>query len=505
MTTSRTPRITFALGAVVGMLFAGVGLGLVADGPSLQPTVVGGPLSPSATTPEGAPTADGAATPGSVAVGGTAGASSGAGGRGAASAGARGGAGATPGVAGADGAEVTGDRGVTEDTINLAILLADTGGAAAFGIEGNIGDNKLAFEGYVKEINEAGGLNGRTINAEFITYDPFNYDTLYTACTQATEDFESFSVIDLAVYYGPAILCITEQHATPFMTYTGEPDEWYQRSNGLFWGVGISKSRMMRIFANELDRMGILKEHNIGILGTEFPTDRLAIEGHLLPTLDAMGYEYTYFRASQDIATSQAQMPVAVQTMQQAGVDRMILLLNLLGNPVFVQQAEKRLFFPQYLVTDIACGTCDAATATMPESFDGAIGISTSVQGDARLGRPQPAYDAECLRRHEANTGQRVEYGHPADPNYTAAFICTLMDRWADGVRRAGADLTRATWSAAMGATGGFDAVGSLGGSWGPGKHDAPDFIRTVNWYYEHEGERCLCFLPVDEARRATE
>lgn len=503
MSPPRAPRISFAMGVVVGLLFAGVGMGFVADGEApAQPSLSAGSglhpsgeASGSAASDDGLPAAAGEQTGGqgsdTTTAGGPAGTAD------------VGPGGAGPGQPAARAAAP--DRGVSADTINLAVLLADTGGAAAFGVDSNIGDNRLAFEGYIKEINDAGGLNGRKVNPKFITYDPFNYDTLYTACTQATEDFESFSVIDLAVYYGPAILCITEQHTTPFLTYEGEPDEWYERSKGLFWGTGISKSRMMRIFAKELDRMGILKEHKIGILGTEFPTDRMAIEGHLLPALDAMGYKYTYFRASQDIATVQAQMPVAVQTMQQAGVDRMILLLNLLGNPIFVQQAEKRFYFPQYLVTDIACGTCDAATETMPESFDGAIGISTSVVGDLVLGRPQPAYDAECLRRHEANTGQRVEYEDPPDPNYTAALICTLMDRWADGVRRARPNLSRATWSAAMAATGEFPAVGTLGSSWGPGKHDSPDFIRTVNWHYNYEGAQCLCFIPVDDARRAPE
>ncbi|MGA0195496.1 MAG: hypothetical protein ACO3LJ_08830, partial [Ilumatobacteraceae bacterium] len=78
------------------------------------------------------------------------------------------------------------DVGVTADTITIAAAVADLEAVRAVGI--SIPDTLTTehlfdrYQVFVDDINEAGGINGRTINLIQITWNPIDQSSFDTLC-----------------------------------------------------------------------------------------------------------------------------------------------------------------------------------------------------------------------------------------------------------------------------------------------------------------------------------
>lgn len=393
------------------------------------------------------------------------------------------------------------DVGITDDQIRVGVLLADLGGLGDAGFAVSLGDEKAIYDAYFREINDAGGIAGRSVVPTYITFDPLDEDDMRRACLVATEDVKVFATFNLVGFYGAAVLCITQEHATPHFTYSGEPREWHRRSGQNFVSFAMAKDRILANLAYELDRTGLLEDAVIGTVEGSLPAARLATAG-FVDTARSLGYEIEVrAELSSDLAESQAQIPVAVQQMQAAGVTHVVLMNNFVNSTLFVQQAEKRLFFPQYFHSDHANGSADGATNQMPESYDGAVAATATTVGQSRVGVPQPAVEADCEKRLEANGGPDITYGNPDDDNYSAVLHCTMIDTFATALRAAGDVLTRPAMTSKIAQRGPFSAGGLLAAAFRPDKFDAADAVRLVQWNYEREGARCRCWIPLNEPR----
>ncbi len=399
---------------------------------------------------------------------------------------------------GSGGAALTAsDVGVTPDSVNLSVFIADLGEVAKLGFQLDSGDQAAAFNGFVKETNDAGGINGRQLKINYIKFDPLNQDDMRRACITATENEKAFATMNLAGFYGAAILCVTEEHGTPYATaLQHEPVEWYRRSKGLMVSYLPNKDRILRQMVADLDGLDLLKGRKIGVVDSAFTADKLSSETALLPALAARGYTVVHRSTIPEAADqAAAAISVEIEQMRSKGVDTILFAVNFLVEQVWVQQATNRSYNPRYHVSDMGGGATDAGTNQMPASYDGTIGFTSLRTGDDRAGIPEHPGSAPCRKRWSEATKQPMERTTPNSANVIGA--CILMTDFVRAARAIGPDLKRSAIPRQYESIGAFDVPGVNPGSFGPGKYDALDLVRTIQWKAS-----CKCWNVVSPFRK---
>jgi ABC-type branched-subunit amino acid transport system substrate-binding protein len=384
--------------------------------------------------------------------------------------------------------------GITPDRIVVGIpvpdtsALGDTEGGVQFGE--TLGDFRAQYQAGIDELNAKGGVNGRQVVAEYRLYKAGDLDDMRAACVYLTEQKKVFAV--LGGFFGDPILCVTEQHHTLMLAQASEPDDFYARSQGMFFSITASKDRILGDLAASLHRDGALRGRTIGVLDQE-GIDAIPVDRTLLPQLERLGYDVAYHaRIANDVGAAQSQIPLEVQRMRGAGVDTVIVASGLIRATVFIQEAQNQRWRPQYLLSDFASGSTDVYTLAMPDSFEGALAYTSFRTGEGRAGRPEAAHDAACREVYERRTGERLD--RKTIEYFYAVTACGIVDLFGRGMVGAGPNPTRASLSQALQDLGTFDVPYGSTGSFRPGKFDAPDTTRRVAWKLD-----CKCWLPVDE------
>jgi ABC-type branched-subunit amino acid transport system substrate-binding protein len=397
-----------------------------------------------------------------------------------------------------DGTKLTAsDVGVTPQAVKVAVFVADLGNVAKLGFNINGGDQVASFDGFAKEVNENGGLNGRKLEMTYIKFDPLDQADMRRACIEATEGQKAFATVNLAGFYGAAILCATEEHKTPYITATQhEPEQWYQRSNGLFISYLTSKSRVLRQMVTDLDSLGLLKGRTVGVVDSAYTADKLAADTALFPALAAKGVKVAHRSTIPEAADeAAAAISVEIEQMRAAGVDTILFAVNFLVEQVWVQQAANRQYNPRYHLSDDGGGSTDGGTSNMPDSFDGTVGFTTLRTGEDRAGVPEDRAAAACRQRYAKATGQPFEKDNA---NYvTVVGACIVMTDLVKAIRAVGPDLKRAAIPRQYESLGTFEIPLAPPGSFAKGKYDAADYVRTIQWKAS-----CKCWNIVSPYRK---
>jgi ABC-type branched-subunit amino acid transport system substrate-binding protein len=368
--------------------------------------------------------------------------------------------------------------------------MGDTEGGVQFGE--TIGDFRTQYQSAIDELNQRGGVHGRQVVAEYRPYAAGDLDDMRAACVYLTEEKKVFAV--LGGFYGDPILCVTEQHRTPMLAQASEPDDFYARSQGMYFSIAASKDRILGDLAASLHQDGALRGRTVGILDQE-GIDAIPVDRTLIPQLKRLGYSVAYHaRIANDVGAAQSQIPLEVQRMRGAGVDTVLVASGLIRATVFIQEAQNQRWSPQYVLSDFASGSTDIYTIAMPESFAGSLAYTSFRTGEGRAGRPEVAHDKACREVYERGTGERLD--RTTIEYFYAVSACGIVRLFERGMTGAGPNPTRATLSQALQGLGTFEVPYGATGSFGPGKFDAPDSTRRVRWQLE-----CKCWLPVDEFR----
>ena len=104
--------------------------------------------------------------------------------------------------------------GVTDTSIKIGVIYLDLSIAGpVLGI--NQGDYKAAYQAAFDEVNEAGGIHGRTLEPVFTPIVPASNDQGTAACTELTDDEEVFFV--LGNYVDENAPCVVTTHETPLL------------------------------------------------------------------------------------------------------------------------------------------------------------------------------------------------------------------------------------------------------------------------------------------------
>ena len=222
----------------------------------------------------------------------------------------------------------------------------------------------------------------------------------------------------------------------------------------------------------------------------------------MIPKLRELGYKVRVGKLPYDAEQAAAQMAQVVLDFQQAGVNHVMVPVNIVYKTQFMQQAESQNYYPVYSEDDATVGCQDFLTGTYPaKSWDETLCVGGGLLNGAPNGlRPADlqAYfksnpfaqraDAVYLATNKGgynNGGESNEEDTLAQQgsNY---LIGSLVSMWAQAANRVGPELTRAAWGAAMETTGTFDqTVSPTPFTYGKGKWSGPDHIEIVQWHAE--------------------
>lgn len=379
--------------------------------------------------------------------------------------------------------------------VGFTILDTATVGRAGINVLISPEQQERAWRAYVQDVNDR-NLIGRKIEPVFSTYDVFSQDSQTASCLALTEDHKVFAVLGGYNFASPNA-CVVEQHATPMVSNMGSnPDSYYTKSAGRLITATARSSRMFTNAVGVLDSVGALNGKRIGILRSDANDPSGEATGHLQNALESAGHRVVHVSRLPAPPASDTATPIEVNRMSQSQAEVVFLLAGSTSSTGFVQAADAQGFRPRYVTTDWGAMFNDTSNMNMPNSYDGALGITNARAPEYRVDRPEPALAKECKATYERVS--KTQLAARGSNEYALTVIyCDLVRMFVAGMRAGGAATTKEQFPAAMGRVGAL-AFGSWGdGEYRPGKPDAGDWVLLQQWRVG-----CKCFHPVGDFRR---
>ena len=382
------------------------------------------------------------------------------------------------------------DRGVTEREISLGILQTADSFFTAAG--GSTKDFRRVMAPFIKEVNDSGGINGRTVVPKISTYDPLSADSMKAACVQQAEDHKVFASIAQIGFYGDAEICMATKE-TPLLTGNNSTEKTnVERERGWVRQTNQNKDRNMRNWIDWMISSGLLNARvKTGLIYVDVPEDRDLVHEVVLPYLQRKGMPRPVLATlSANIAQTPSEAQSAVLRYKADNVQLVLPLVSFLRMLIFAEQAEAAQYRPKYSVSDFGLLSTDAMAGMPPSQWTGVRGITVAPTGTTPPGTPpnSPAF-ADCHRTYK-------KYGedfapHPDDPSKPEGIevavmmhYCQHIALWADAARRAGVNPTRKSFLDAIDATGTWShrVVLSERLTFSSTKYDGADLFAVVEW-----------------------
>ena len=257
------------------------------------------------------------------------------------------------------GATGTGNTvGITADTIKISLIATDLSQLAAQNLAPEIGNAGTTMQAVTDDINAKGGIAGRKV--ELIPHVLAGADAILNpdlgrqACIQATEDDKPFAVIIAAAIPASVVQCVANDHDVLTITMDSWPESLYTNAKGRLFSVGshisIGSTQLYRAWPRILDDAGLLKGKKIGIIRQDVADQQEETDQSLKPGIAALGYKVAAEAVLPCPEGSQTcdQHQVAIQRMQDAGVDFVFLVAQTLAGSATVEAAQTLGYKPQW-------------------------------------------------------------------------------------------------------------------------------------------------------------
>jgi ABC-type branched-subunit amino acid transport system substrate-binding protein len=127
------------------------------------------------------------------------------------------------GTAASNSAEAARAPGVTNDAIKIGVTYVDTKALQASGLNLNLGDYQGSYKAVIDQINNAGGINGRKIQAVYVPINPIGTAPAQAACAKLTQDEKVFAAVGF--FLNDAVLCPVQTQNTAVIGGTQTP-QW---------------------------------------------------------------------------------------------------------------------------------------------------------------------------------------------------------------------------------------------------------------------------------------
>ncbi len=380
--------------------------------------------------------------------------------------------------------------GVTKTEIRLGVQMVDF-----TCIEGAVDsiyvNQEQAYQAFIDDINEHGGINGRKIVPVYKSVCPVPFDLGIAACISFTEDAHVFAVIG-SMYdpAGDARQCITKQHKTVLIT-DGVSQEMIDKSPpGLLLTGNITPDRRLKVIMELVKARHTLDGKKVGVLTETTSTGR--VKSVVTPTLDAIGVEQgseaVLSISGLDTQAAQTQLDSFIERWKSEHVNALILVGAAPSSKQFVTKVKAAI--PDMLLisdtTDVAGGGQDSVKAhVVPNPYDGII----TAEGRIGLEHSKTPHYTYCKKIFEKQTGitiplpnvvVKLPNGKQNDIYGNAENACSFVTMFRTIAERVGKNLNNANWVSTVNDFGPIEVMNTDDASLHTGKYDADDTFGLV-------------------------
>ena len=395
-------------------------------------------------------------------------------------------------------------RGVLGKKINVVfpvVNLTSLAGEFGFAADPEFAEQIPAIKFYVSQINDAGGINGRKINAIIANFDPTNESEMRALCKDWTEGSPPvFAVIDgLGAWTGDNELCVTQEGKTPMLAEWTTATDWTTLGSPYLWWLGPDQAAILRtlvVWAYTSHDIGPTKK--LGIVVGDRSSDQLALNAYLLPYLTDFGITdpvvETIAADPSESAATNTEAPLIVEKLRRAGVTSVIPLIPENAFFPYLQAETTQQYFPHLLLSDYE-STIEIGLGLIPvpyeKALDGQEGVTVQTLGGIDDDRPesQGGYDPG-VRSCWTSWRKSPSFPFPRPPVHPGPWIeeqgpvaswCQAIRLFAEAAEKAGPDLTRRSFVEAMASIKEYPGTLSPILSYGANKFYGPTEYRVVS------------------------
>ncbi|HTK17713.1 MAG TPA: ABC transporter substrate-binding protein [Acidimicrobiia bacterium] len=382
--------------------------------------------------------------------------------------------------------------GVTDTEIKLGVVLVDFKC-----IEGAVDsiyvNQEQAYNAFIDDINEHGGVNGRKIVPVFKTVCPVPVDLALAACTSLTEDSHVFAVIG-SMYdpAGDARQCIAKQHKTVLITDGVSQEMIAAAPPGLLLTGNITPDRRLKVIMALVKSRHILDGKKVGVL-TE-PNSTARVKSVVTPALDAIGVEQgaeaVLSISGLDTHQAQTELDSFIERWKTEHVNALILVGAAPSSKQFVTKVKAAIPDMQLIsdTTDVIGGGQDSVKAhVVPNPYAGII----TAEGRIGLEHSKTPHYTYCKKIFEKQTGiviplpnvvVKLPNGKQNDIYGNAENACSFVTMFATIAKRVGKNLNNANWISTVNNFGPIEVMNTDYASLHAGKYDADDTYGLVQF-----------------------
>lgn len=322
-------------------------------------------------------------------------------------------------------------QGITASSIKIGVpVLANAEAAAGLLGAANIrpGDNGLETRALVADVNARGGINGRTIDAQYFPVDfgnPANVEAnALAACNHFADDIKVFAIL-MVINPPVSFVSCAAQKGVILLNGSLAPLDDQLIAAAAPWYYSPTLLSQSRIWAPLLDSVGsrgvIKKGDKVAVFALDvLPFTRVA-EQVVMPALKARGYEVSAYER----VISEASIQNAVLRFRQSGATHVLFVqASGIADLLFMRQAEAQKYRPTYLLSSYDVPGYLLEGNVAPEQIAGIQGIGWEPLADVQPDRePLFPQESRCFRI-------LTEGGEPQSKRQdflTGQFMCDLV------------------------------------------------------------------------------
>lgn len=381
-----------------------------------------------------------------------------------------------------DGELTASAPGVTEDTITIGYSYLDFDTLVELDLSPNgWGDQELAFQTLVDDVNANGGINGRQLEVLYEPYSPLGTEDAEAVCLRLTEDNEVFAVV--GGFLGPAEpanTCIAGRQETILVGGVQSEERLAEASASWITDRPL-RTRQADILLSLLEREGYLEDKNVAVVTN---IDAEDVRSDVVSSLDEYGIDPVEELLSDapigDIVAEDTVWATLAERIRGADADAVLLVGN-----------------PSAAIRNIASQGLDVELWVLDQEALRSLGTTVDLE-DARgalAAAPladQPLWDDETMtecREIFETANPDVEVIEPdelteGDEDWTQAIAvgCRFLRLFQEVATAAGPDLTNESFLDAATSLDQFTIPGQPFASLGPDKFDSNDSFQLVEF-----------------------
>ena len=371
--------------------------------------------------------------------------------------------------------------GVTADSITIAVVSVDFGKLRdVFGVDLDYQDPEFVLQPLIEDLNEHGGINGRTVKAVYRKFLPVGATDADRVCVEVTEDIGVFAVF--GGFVGPGAqdvnLCLTETHNTMLIGLAGTADQ-YSQSTAPWIVDGMSQRRQSLALVSLLADQNLLTD-TVAVWASN--SELYPLVPDVVDALEAAGARVAFSGVqsapASDLTASDDEYRLILDRARAEGVGAVYWLGNGLSPPKLHASDA-----PDIAIYDPFADQIVGALRDVPDVDTLTIyGAGTF----PKIFREDPMLD-HCISVVEASTDivvKRSEDTKQGEPDWYQDVVtnCEQLEIFRLAATAAGPSLTNDTFLAAAEALGQVALPAEAAASIRPGKYDVSDATGLVKF-----------------------